>query len=385
VSNVAPLKIIPAALALLVVLACGPSTAQEAAPTAPVESVPVEEFAPTEEGAPEEASPLASGETVVPGPSGEIRIVVFGDSLAHNLGGGLVEVLEDAPDVVVSTEARGSSGLVRDDFFDWAAAVEEFFTGDDVPDIGVVMIGLNDRQALRVNGQSASPLSDPWREAYAARIDAVVVAFEERRTPLIWVGLPPMESSRLSADLAAINEIARQRTRTGGAIFVDIWQGFVDGDDRYTPRGPDLSGQNARLRASDGIHFTPAGASKAAHFADIEIRRLIERPSERVEIARAAIEAADDPRERDEAIDLLIQRSLGDLPPLPGFEEMQARPVIGPLLPLTRLDLAPGGVLLSGRPGLDPATRLINERALEEGVAPSPVPGRADDFSWPRQ
>ena len=312
------------------------------------------------------------------------RVVVFGDSLAHNLGGGLHHVLADAPEIGVFTQARGSSGLVRDDFYDWPAAAEAFFEEEAAPDIGVVMIGLNDRQNLMVDGEAAQPLSDAWREAYAQRIDAVIAAFSRRERPLIWVGLPPMSSSRLSTDLAVINEIVRERARQGGAIYVDIWKGFVDEDNRYAASGPDLSGQNARLRAGDGIHFTPAGARKAAHFADIEIRRLIARPSDQIAIARAAIEEADDPYARDEAIDLLIRRSLGELPVYPGFEAPPPRARIGPLLPLTRLDIAPGGVLLSGRPGLDPATRIITERALDEGIAPSPVAGRLDDFRWPR-
>ncbi len=313
------------------------------------------------------------------------RVVVFGDSLAHNLGSGLQSVLDDAPEIDVSTQATGSSGLVRDDFHDWPAAVEALLTGEDPPDIGVVMVGLNDRQVLTVDGETVQPLSDEWREAYAERVDEIIAAFSRRELPLVWVGLPPVSSSRLSTDLAAINEIVRERVRQGGAFYVDIWKGFVDEDNRYAASGPDLSGQNARLRASDGIHFTPAGASKAAHFADIEIRRLIARPTDRIAIARAAIEDADDPRARDEAIDLLIQRSLGELPGLPGFEPAPPRNVVGPLLPLTRLDIAPGGALLSGRPSVDPATRIITERALEEGIAPTPVPGRADDFSWPRQ
>ncbi|HSP26017.1 MAG TPA: hypothetical protein VLQ65_12665, partial [Saliniramus sp.] len=61
-----------------------------------------------------------------PAPAAEVgvsaRVVVFGDSLAHNLGSGLQNVLDDAPEIDVSTQATGSSGLVRDDFHDWPAA-----------------------------------------------------------------------------------------------------------------------------------------------------------------------------------------------------------------------------------------------------------------------
>ncbi len=336
---------------------------------------------------PRQARPAPEAEAAAPTEEIEIsaRVLVLGDSLAHNLGSGLETVLSDAPEIAVETQAQGSSGIVRDDFYDWPAAIEAALSEGEKVDIGVIMIGLNDRQPLRVDGESAPPLSDPWREEYARRIDAMITSFRDRDIPLVWVGLPPTESARLSTDLAAINEIVRERARHGGAYFVDIWKGFVDEEDRYAASGPDLSGQNARLRASDGIHFTPAGAAKAAHFADVEIRRLVSRPGEeRVAISRAAIEAVDDPQLRDEAIDMLIRRSLGELPAFPGLEYVPSRPAIGPLLPLTRIDIAPGGALLSGRPRVDPATRIITERALEEGIAPSPASGRADDFRWPR-
>lgn len=323
-----------------------------------------------------------------PAPRADVEItshvVVFGDSLAANLGQGLEAVLADAPEIGVATQSRASSGLVRDDFHDWPAAVSAFLAGDARIDVAVMMLGVNDRQTMQADGVGLEPLSEPWREAYGARVDRILDAFAQRRVPLIWVGLPPMENGRLSTDLAAINEIVRGRIRPGRGVFVDIWKGFVDEDNRYAATGPDLNGQPARLRASDGIHFTRAGGAKAAHFADIEIRRLISRPADEIAIARAAIEAADDEIAQREAIDMLIRRSLGELPMAPGLEFTPPRPVVGPVVPLTRVDMSMNAALLSGRPALDPATRITTERALEEGVPAAPPPGRADDFRWPR-
>ena len=75
------------------------------------------------------------------------------------------------------------------------------------------------------------------------------------------------------------------------------------------------------------------------------------------------------------------------LPPLPepaGMPPIQAKPVAGPVLPLTRPELAPGGTLISGRPRLDGDAAYNVQKTLREGVAPAPRPGRADDFRWPR-
>ncbi len=312
------------------------------------------------------------------------RVLVAGDSLVSNLGEGLQSVLADMPEVAVRVEARGPSGLVRDDFFDWPARFEALLADDRDFDIGVVMLGLNDRQTIRVGGEAFAPLSEPWREAYTARIARIASAFAEARVPLIWVGLPPVENPGLSADLARINEWIRDEIRRSGAVHVDIWQGFVDGSDRYSATGPDLSGQTARLRTADGIHFTRAGAEKAAHFVDVELRRLVERPLDRIGIARAAFEAAEDARMRDAAIDAMIRSALGPVPLAPGLDyETRSEPP-GPVMPLTRLDLSARGALLSGRPPLDVTSRVVLDRTLREGVAPPPMTGRADDFRWPR-
>lgn len=380
--------VVLAILALLVLLTAGPGVdAQDSSWVAPGVDPRPAPTRPARRTEPRRVAPAPAAANA-PAPRAEVeittRVVVFGDSLAANLGQGLETVLADAPEIAVTTQSRASSGLVRDDFYDWPAAVAAFVDGDAPIDLAVMMVGLNDRQIMQENGAALDPLSEPWREAYGRRVDRVLEVFAAKRVPVLWVGLPPMQSGRLSADLAAINELVRGRIRSGEGVFVDIWKGFVDEENHYSATGPDLSGQPARLRASDGIHFTRSGGAKAAHFADIEIRRMIQRPDDQIAIARAAIEAADDERSREEAIDMLIRRSMGELPMAPGIDFTPPRPAIGPVVPLTRLDVSMNAALLSGRPALDPSTRIITERALEDGVLIAPPSGRADDFRWPR-
>lgn len=315
------------------------------------------------------------------------RIVVFGDSLATNLGEGLADVLTDQPQVAVTTRARGSSGLVRDDYFDWRAEVEPFFEGEAPVDIGVVLVGLNDRQDLAVDGARLERLSDPWKQAYGARVDALLERFARARVPLVWVGLPPMGSSRLSADVQALNEVVRSRVTRADGIFVDIWQGFVDDENRYSANGPTLEGQIGRLRAGDGIHFTPPGARKAAHFVDVEIRRLIARaPEAAAPELPIGVSVLEDIAIEDMTVDEIVARLTGIGLPAgeDAMEPVTAAPAVGPMLPLTGVERTPGAALARGRPATDRATRLLNERVLADGVAPPPVAGRADDFSWPR-
>ncbi|MGE7418792.1 SGNH/GDSL hydrolase family protein [Methylobacterium tarhaniae] len=320
------------------------------------------------------------------------QIAVFGDSLAELLGQGLDTVYEAKPDVVVIRRAKGDSGLVRKDVVDWPKAAEDYLKSNPKLSYAVVMIGANDRQPLRDGDQTIEPLSERWRALYRDRVDALLKVFADRKVPVVWVGEPPMKSDTLSADITSLNEIFRDRVQRAGGVYVDIWPAFVDENNRYAANGPDLEGQQARLRTSDGVHFTQAGARKAAHFADVEIKRLIEAttgtpalPDAVSTLTPEAPPAAGSGKlDDDAAIDRLITAMLPSLPEPPGIPALPVKPAAGPVLPLTRNDVAPGGQLVTGRPRIDRDTGYTLERSLIRGAAPTPQPGRADDFRWPR-
>jgi len=310
-----------------------------------------------------------------------IHVVVFGDSLADLTGQGLDEAFSDSSDIAIIRKARAEAGLVRVDQTDWPKVIQDHLNDDRKAAVAVMMIGANDRQGIREGEVVHEPLSERWREIYRERVDAVVRAFKERGLPLVWVGAPPMKNERLSADLMSINEIVRDRVQRAGGIYVDIWPAFVDEQNRYTATGPDADGQPARLRAGDGVHFTKAGARKAAHFVEVEIKRVLE-------AKRAGTPIATLPNSSEGShqgnVDQIINASVPALPEPAGTPPLAPKPLAGPVVPLTRPDLAPGGALISGRPNLDPDSHYSLQRALRDGVPPSPRPGRADDFRWPR-
>lgn len=304
-------------------------------------------------------------------------LVVFGDSLAEKVADGLDEVYEENLDLDIARKIRGDSGLVRTEHYDWPKALQEYFSSNPKITFAIVMLGANDRQALREGEVSHDPLSDRWREIYRERVDAIVRAFNERRVPFIWVGLPPMKNDKLSTDFIALNEIYRDRVQRAGGVYVDIWEAFVNDENHYSPIGPDIAGQVVRLRANDGVHFTRAGSRKAAHFVDVQFKRLLEARAPSVAVTPPA-DAAPGP-----SVDRVINAALPALPEPPS-PTLAPRPVAGPVLPLTRVDVSPGGTLASGQPRLQPDTAHVVERALRDGVPPAPRSGRADDFSWPK-
>src|SRR5262249_27509299 len=66
-----------------------------------------------------------------------IFISVIGDTLADLLADGLKTQFQDRPDIAVEPRTKASSGLVRDDFYDWGNAVAGLVASGDKIDAAV--------------------------------------------------------------------------------------------------------------------------------------------------------------------------------------------------------------------------------------------------------
>jgi hypothetical protein len=305
-------------------------------------------------------------------------VAVLGDSLGQMLAQGLSEAFENRPEVAILRKAKEDSGLVRDDFFDWTQATRELLASGEKIDFAVMLIGSNDRQLLRDANGSYEPRSPEWQAAYTQRIETIAAMFRDKKIPLVWVGLPILRSERLSGDALAFNKLYRAYAEKSGATYIDIWEAFADEAGQYSAFGPDINGQTMRLRANDGVHFTKAGARKLAHFVEPEIRRNLDEVQPN---PTPAPNLANVPNPGDAG-------TPSNLPALPGSEAPPApKPVAGPILPLTGPVLAPGGELATRTTTAGTANntaRTLIEQTLQQGRPLAPKPGRADDFSWPR-
>ncbi len=307
-------------------------------------------------------------------------VAVLGDGLAGKLAQGLSEAFENRPGVAVLNKANDSSGLIRDDYFDWVKAVKEILESGEKIDFAVMMIGSNDRQALRAENSSFEVRSPEWQAAYIQRIEAIAAAFRDKNIPLIWVGLPVFKSEALSADALAFNELYRTYAEKAGATYIDIWEAFAGEGGEYSPAGPDINGQTVRLRTSDGVHFTRAGARKLAHFVEPGIRRHLDE-------ARPGEGTSPPP----EAAVPNGSSAGGEPKPASASPEIQLlpapKPEVGPVLPLTSAPLSPNGDLAKPSPAGAAAkndAQILIEQTLLEGKPLAPKPRRADDFTWPR-
>jgi len=305
-------------------------------------------------------------------------VLVLGDNLAEWLAYGLEQAFEDVPELGVLDKTRLSSGLTRPEFHDWSRAVPETLAQQAKVDFIVMMLGSNDRQAIRLERESVEPDNERWRDLYAQRVDAVMQAMKARGVPVYWVGVPPLRGQRTSAHMQMLNEVYKERAQKNGINYVDVWNGFVDEHGNYTQFGPDFAGQVRRLRTADGVHFTTAGARKLALFLEQDLRRdLLGRITPVV--PQLPTDPATEPTVAAPEIPLPV-------PP---------RPLAGPILPLHGNPAIPatagtsppeGGGRAGELAGASGARRPTGVAAsvLVRGEAVAPVAGRIDDFSWPR-
>ncbi|MCO5070596.1 MAG: DUF459 domain-containing protein [Rhizobiaceae bacterium] len=296
-------------------------------------------------------------------------VLVVGDFIGAGLARGLGEAYSENPKVSVIDRTRASSGLVRSDVYDWPEEIADIIEKEK-PAVVVLLIGSNDRQQMRVNGDREAVRSDAWTKEYANRAEVLAKAIAETSTPMLWVGLPSFKSTSMSEDILAFNEIYRSTATTTGAAFVDVWDGFIDEEGAYVTSGPDINGQQVRLRTSDGINLTSAGKRKIAFYAERPLAKLLGLSVSPASIA-ALPDIGLDPRS-PVPLDRTVPMSLDDPALDGGLELMGATPVQTDALVTLDQKAAIGPVEPGdASPDPDPA---ITETA-----------GRADDFSWPRK
>jgi uncharacterized protein len=338
--------------------------------------------------APPRAEPdvaVAPPQPDIPAVSASTFVYVIGDSLADSLANGLKEHFADKPEIGVLRKGRSSSGLVRDDYHDWPKVLREMLAGTDKIDLVMIMLGSNDRQQLRDETGGHEFRSERWRDIYLKRVDDIIAAAREKRVPLVWVGMPVLESQRLSADMLYLNEIFRERASRGGIPYVDVWEAFVGDQNQYAAAGPDVNGMIVRLRTSDGIHFTKAGARKLGFFTGKDVERNINREPGGTAVAALPQDLSEQIRRDTPGLAPQVLQGILPLPEeLPSLPIIRERPLQGPVIELTAAPAAPGAQLMRRRLAA-PAGELsiMVEQALAYGRLPLPKPGRADDVRWP--
>ena len=291
------------------------------------------------------------------------RVLVIGDFQAKALSEGLEKAFEQVAGVAIVQRTNGSSGLVRDDYYDWPETLPGILD-ETKPAIAVVMVGSNDRQPLRAGKKRIAVHSDPWVAEYAKRAGEIAQAVRSRGIPLGWVGAPAYKSAAMSTDILAINGIVRTIVGDAGGEFIDIWDGFVDENGKFIYTGSDIKGQQVRLRTKDGIRMTKAGRRKLAFYVEKSVRRLL----------------------GDEADEGTGKLGEDNLPELLVLDPNRGDTLTVRTGPIEMSDPALDGeqaLLGAEAPQVSPS-RTPRDQLVFDGKTTPPPPGRADHFVWPR-
>ncbi|MEP9354283.1 SGNH family hydrolase [Xanthobacter sp. KR7-65] len=273
-------------------------------------------------------------------------VLVMGDRLAAQLAQGLADTY--APErqrIAIIENTVDESGFLPAPV-DWITRVPDAVAAAR-PAVTVVALGSDDLQPIKDGETFAQPLTERWNELYGKRVDEVLAAVREKAGRVIVVGLAPVASGSLSDDYTKLNELLRARVARAGLTFANVWDGFVDEDGKYMANGPAVDGQRRRLRFNDGVRFTRAGGRKLAFFVQKDINRMLDE-TPRGQPAPEATPGADRPA------------ALAGAPAAAQAREAQ------------RAD-----------PVAVSASAKAASKVLKDGVAPAPVRGRADDFTWP--
>ncbi|MDH6233494.1 hypothetical protein M2281_004105 [Mesorhizobium soli] len=290
------------------------------------------------------------------------EVLVIGDFMGSGIAEGLTTVYAANPKVKVVDRSKGSSGFVRDDYYDWPKQVGTLIDTEK-PAVVVVMLGSNDRQQMRVGNASEAPRTENWDKEYDSRAKALAKAIADKKVPFIWVGTPAFKFSKMTTDMLAFNDVYRAAAEGAGAEFIDVWDGFVDENGTFVATGPDVDGQPVRLRSDDGINFTKAGKRKLAFYAEKPLNKILG------------------------VTNMPGPHSGGPNVPSPVQGPKKAAPIDRtPPISLNDPALDGGGDLLGAQIGPkrgQPDPDTPSDKLLIQGIAPAPSPGRADDFSWP--
>lgn len=201
--------------------------------------------------------PLASVSETDP-----LVVWTLGDSTAQALGQLLENDLGAVPGVETRTVYKNSTGLTRQDFYDWPAALPSYLA-QGAPDVVVLSMGDNDAQALKPLGSGTFvDVGEPgWLEEYQRRLTGFVGQLTAAGSRVYLVGQPVMRDPTFAARIAVVDQAYRNVAAANPDVTYISSRALL-GDERgaYTDTLPGTGGAVVTVRNSDGIHLSLEGA-----------------------------------------------------------------------------------------------------------------------------
>jgi len=217
--------------------------------------------------------------TVPPNPkdptaANPLRVLIVGDSIGIDLGDALQPNLAGTGVVSAALDGRVSTGLTRPDYFNWPAELTADLKAQN-PQVVVVMIGANDAQDFL--GPPDVPYTSPeWNTLYSQRVAQFMQIAGSGGATVIWVGMPPMQSPGLNAQMSDVNAVVQQQAVKAQPpvmyLSTDHTLGTAQGG--YTAFVTNGAGQVVNVRTPDGTHLTPGGGQVVSQQVIAELQSL---------------------------------------------------------------------------------------------------------------
>ena len=195
-----------------------------------------------------------------------MHLYIAGDSMMGLPGMALTNLSIKTKLIKPLLDYHISSGLVRPDFFNWPAQLQQQVKVFD-PGAVAVMFGANDNQAVQTaSGDIYQFGSDGWKKEYRKRVeDAVALMFQDGVRRIYWIGQPVMPSASFNSQVKLMNDIyASVAEKTFGVEYIDAYKLFSDSSGQYSQYLPDSHGEMQQVREQDGEHLTYAGGLRIA-------------------------------------------------------------------------------------------------------------------------
>ncbi len=206
------------------------------------------------------------------------KVLLIGDSMMEGVAPGVLKIIREKHHVTGINLSRRSTGLAYPGFFNWPATTAE--TLRQTPSVGLLVVFLGPNDPWDMPEGKGKPFlkfeSDDWERVYRGRIDQILDLAKAYHIPVIWVMPPSMRKPKLRHGMKYLNTLYASEVQKYGGLLVDVNDIFKYGPDNYAPDIL-LHGKMTRVRADDGIHYTPAGENVIAqaivshiHFAQQE-------------------------------------------------------------------------------------------------------------------
>ena len=250
----------PAPLGLIPAEPAEPAVPEEPALPIPavLEQPPIlEEPVPPEEKEIEPSQNLVSREDegTLPKP---YRILLMGDSLANSTATALVPLAEQIPEVILTNHGKVSSNLSNPVFTDWFSEVDTILEEQQF-DTVMLMLGANAAQPISLDTGEVLWDTPEWNSIYRERATRLIARLKAHTGRVFWVGIPPMLKQGYRERMERQNQIISEICTEQGISYLPIDRVMGDQNGKYIDYKT-VEGRQVKLRLSDNIHYSAAGA-----------------------------------------------------------------------------------------------------------------------------